>query len=75
MHSFLAAEKTSIVLHLCSLFDPGRRPRVRRLHADVELLDGGLQCLRVAGEVGGHGVVEKQQLLLHYLHLGEKRQN
>ena len=38
-----------------------------------ELLHGGLQRGLVAGEVGGHGVVEEEQLALHHLHQSETR--
>lgn len=44
-----------------------------KCHLYGELLHGGLQRGLVAGEVGGHGVVEEEQLALHHLHQSETR--
>ena len=44
-----------------------------KCHLYGELLHGGLQRGLVAGEVGGHGVVEEEELALHHLHQSETR--
>lgn len=41
-----------------------------RPQLDVELLQGLLQLFLVPSKVGGHGIVEEQQLLVHHLDLG-----
>ena len=51
------------------LLDPGGFLCVGSLEVDVKLLEGGLQGCCVAAEVGGDGIVEEQQLLVHHLHL------
>lgn len=57
----------------CSLLlQPRGLLRSRGLELDVELLEALRQLLLVASEVGGDGVVEKQQLLVHHLDLGAR---
>ena len=51
------------------LLHPGGRSNVWCLVIDGELTHGGLQGLLVPSEVGGDGIVEQQQLLVHHLHL------
>ena len=52
------------------LLQPGGLVGSGGLQLDVELLQRLLQLLLVAREVGGDGVVEEEELLVHDLHLG-----
>ena len=52
------------------LFEPGGLLSSWRPQLDVELLQGLLQLFLVPSKVGGHGIVEEQQLLVHHLDLG-----
>lgn len=54
----------------CSSSQGGLLSSWRPQKLDVELLQGLLQLFLVPSKVGGHGIVEEQQLLVHHLDLG-----
>ena len=63
-----------VVARQSSALDEGRLASVWCLQCDTELFECRVETGLVAGEVRRDGVVQKQQLFMHHLHLNTQKQ-